>query len=536
MKQPFSYHTFLFPFVWKTSGNTTIYQLIDRLPKEHWQEEVYDVQDGALQKNAEEYTLNYAMFQYFTQPARKLVFGQGEDGYMRLFSYCRGGKPWGSRADETQIGSYEITKGADVFKLVIHGIKLNIYDTGTAILSFELENWDHRDRDSVNAINEYGRRVWFPFLTPGRTGLTADKIEIKAEDAVIASEDFLQESIGLQNNTHGEEHSPISPTHIMAPIQNLLNCAVAENAPPDALRGNQDRFVIKPLVDDRMFVCCLVCDDKALEGLAQWDADAAEYVYLSNCEKDDHTLSDNLYKLVYIENSVSCASRRMKKELLRKSVYDRWIDYGTLYGITHHSFVCVTGADAAGESGLGDAVYNPFLTQYVEMAKIALNSRGMVLALSAEAANVAREVASNNSKGPQKIQELQERYVQAQSKMMLFEVTVQEQGVELFNMLSEQLYLPENKAALDDMIDDLRDVANTIYDRIEQQNDSALNTAMGLLTVFGLLFAWWQSLSPLLSEASPVYPYLACITNGLGFITLVFCLGAWIWLRKQKKK
>lgn len=70
----------------------------------------------------------------------------------------------------------------------------------------------------------------------------------------------------------------------------------------------------------------------------------------------DNELSQTIYKMGFIENGCSCQSSVMRHDLLKRCVYDRWIDWGIIDIITHHSTVRITG-DA---DYIVASVINPF--------------------------------------------------------------------------------------------------------------------------------------------------------------------------------
>jgi hypothetical protein len=204
--------------------------------------------------------------------------------------------------------------------------------------------------------------------------------------------------------------------------------------------------------------------------------------------------------MIYIENDVSCVSRQMKKKLLKTSIYDRWIDYGTIQAMTHHSLVCITGMDPS------PVVTIPFITQYTQLAMLVLVQRAIILSISSEAAIVAKGLTDkDNEIEPeqiQKIEMLQSKYVKAQSQLLLSEVTVQEQGVEIYNLLKEQLYIEVDKAELDKQMSNLREVANICNDRWERQSDNKLNQNLSWLSLLAVTIAFTQTILVLLDPIS----------------------------------
>lgn len=503
-KIPYSYHTFLFPFIWKTENDDTIGKFISLLDTDNWKEQIYGT-EGVFPKNdQEEYIPDYAVYQYFTEPARNLIFGMGKDNYMRLFHYNHKGKPWGSKENGDEIGYYVITKKEEVFRLVINNIKLNIYESGTAILAFELENWDARDIEKVNLINEYGRRVIFPFLSPGTTVLTADKIEIIVDGEPIASENFLATSRELEEDFTRVRDNKMSILYIMDPIIDLLDGGKKEKDEGNITSNpNKRGFKIQSLIDDRMFVCCAVTDSSFVD-YVRGDYRDGSYCYIRDCDKshqefnenlkyENHTASNDLYRLLFIEKDCTCNSGVMRKEILKRCIYDRFINWGTIHGVCHHSIICVSS---------DKHVIDAFLTEYVEIAKIALLQRGTITKLSTEAARISDRIDSGDKKGLEEIEALQKTYVKTQSQILLFEVTAQEQGVDLFNMLKNELYIKKNKEELDEQMNNLRDVANIRNDRLEREADKLLDRKLAILSVLALIIGVFE-VAPIILDPYP---------------------------------
>ena len=168
-------------------------------------------------------------------------------------------------------------------------------------------------------------------------------------------------------------------------------------------------------------------------------------------------------------------------------------------------------------------MYNPFLTQYIELANLVLAQRAAILALSNEAARVSAAVNTKDTKALKKIEDLQKKYVQVQSQMMLFEVTAQEQGVEIFRKLIEQLYIPENNAALDREMENLRGVEDISNNRLDRRRDENLNTLILIISVFGLFLAAMDVVSGFFSNSYGwLNLLLAAIPFAVSFGTLRF--------------
>lgn len=566
-KEVYSFHTFLFPFIWKTTADITIDKFFSVLSVDsdsgnknsgRWISYDWEKRLETECLLSDEWLQDYQTYQYFTDSANELLFNCNGTNTVRCFYYgkCLSGK-----------GKYIINKEKKSFVLNINNIRLNIYDAGIAILILELENRDNRSLDDVDLINEYGRRINFPYLTPGFShNLCADSIEIQFDGASVAEgdenpfkEDYLKTSMNIEEYLHNQkqviEKDDISFTFVMNPLQTLLDGAGKDNGktfittnykhienPPD----NNNRFYIKPCVDDRMFVCCIVRDDKLSNELKGIGND--NIVYLDGLEKtliksggevkdlqgevhdsymegwaDETTLSSRLYKFFYIEKDLSCQSPVMRGNIMKKSVYDRWIQAGTIYGLTHHSICCITSdSDAVIYS-----VVNPFLIEYVQMAVLVLIQRSVILMLEDEAATVSNKFIEDKFVSENDIHEigcLQAKYVKVKNQMFLSEVTTQEQGVELYEMLREQLYIEKNMNDLDSSMSNLRDVSEITNDRLERISDDKKNFSVDILSIGLAMMFILEPLSKLLEDYFELKQSVTWSVGAFALIIILLCI------------
>ena len=588
-KQVYSYHTFLFPFIWKTDKkvdgkikkielNEFLDLITDNGTGSRW-----TPYDWKKRKEDEKFLSDYWMqdyqtYQYFTESANELIFNCKGRDTVRCFYYSDA---------FSKNGKYIITKWGNKYELNINNIRLNIYDAGIAVLIMEMENCDHTSLDDVNAINEFGRRINLPFLISGCSpSLCADSIEIRFEGNPIPDKDdpFIQNykqisldikstriDAGFETDKKFKNESgkilvedDISFTYIMEPIQTLLDGGKGKRtksvtANPEH-KNEPNKFYIKPCVDDRMFVCCIVTDSALSNEIKGIDSDALSYcqdmnvrlkrvgctfslkddVYTIRSSEgkeykltkedfeykvgkdqsgtkteyyivpdrsdklhslymngwaDETTLPNRLYKFMYIENDLSCQNPEMKKRILSDSIYDRWIQSGTIYGITHHSICCIT------DPGVNSVIIS-FLIQYVHMATLALVQRSVILMLEDEVAAVSnkfKEDVDVSEEDIREIERLQAKYVKIQNQIMLSEVTVQEQGVEIYQMMRKQLYIENNLNDLDMSMNNLRDVSESTNDRLERRSDEAEDKKIDFISIGLALMFITEPLSMLFS-------------------------------------
>ncbi|NLD50276.1 MAG: hypothetical protein GX660_24320, partial [Clostridiaceae bacterium] len=375
MELPYSYHTFIFPFIWTNDQKS--FRRIS--PGQYWHPTNWDeevIPHHTTEDNNDKYLQDYASFQYFNRHARNLIFGIGKDSLVHNYEF----KLDGNQDEKDIIGEYVIKHGKEKFVLAVRGIKLKLVNNGIGILYFQLEYYGDKyidekkesgyDIKDVNKINEYGRRINLPFILK-RNGdaqenshpVVADSIEL---DLHVKEDLELVQDFKELNQKYLKGDKKPALIYIPPFIKNLLN-----------LDG------ISPALDDRMFVCCLVRDDSLSKSIK---GENGEYNYLSQCyDRSKESISNVLYAFAFIEENLTCQNINMKRSILKKSIYARWIDYGTIHGVTHHSLICVTGED----KDLETYVIAPFVTQYVQMAILALLQRVSLLKFSKLAGDTA---------------------------------------------------------------------------------------------------------------------------------------------------
>ncbi|MDR1441034.1 MAG: hypothetical protein LBJ02_01350 [Bifidobacteriaceae bacterium] len=570
-EHPWSLHTFILPFIaeiptedpdglpeparfcrWKLhlpAGRIA-------LDREHWKVLSWTQEDqppiltgnpssGSQGPSAEEAIIQqYNAFQYFTKPARDMVFGyhlNSRDGsagkrtprLVRHFELQPDGKDL--RAWNSQ---YVIRHGDYKYELDLVRVRLVTYSTNVSLLVLETEYYgpDHSLAD-IERINEYGRRVCFPFLSGKPSGthpVTADYISIRglpgftknvapqdgqdgqedgwvadfvydvpdhapagdagtadaevvaldavaedadaqdvdAEDEVVAEDADADASTGADPDTDiaaGAEaddwwgDNKLSFSHLMEPIKGLLSQWSERTATSRAAhlreavkQGNgQQYFLVRPVVDDRMFVCCLYRSDAFSQECSQWVPGPAPeqgtYAVFSS-EPANDPVAERLYAFSFIDvGSASCTSRTSRQRILQRSIYDRWIGAGTLYGITPHSFVCLTSESW---EDTNPTVVSPFSNMYLEMVVMALAQRASVLSMSAQASRLssAYNPDKRDADPATDIAKLQQQNARVQNQIMLSEVTTQEQGVEMFTMMRQALGIEANNAELTDQL------------------------------------------------------------------------------------
>ncbi len=364
----YSYHTFIFPFLWNNGGEVkrdTFERCIDRT---RWTLDLFDVfhdkkRIDLMRKE------RYAQYQYFNAPARSAIYttkdSQGE--IVRNFLY----RPEYFTKDDT--GSfYIIKKGDHSYKLRINGLRLKLYASGIGLLVYELENTEYHCMDAVKLINEYGRRIYCPYIDDVKnlkSSLTADSIHLEgAAFSLGSSEDEWR----ITADANDEEKMPQAK---LAKVVTMLLTNGSISVTNIESETCNDRLYIEPIIDDRMFVACIVQDKPFIDRMKEWNG--SEYSWLSDAlEKETNAIDSvarQLYEFVFVDTDtkISCRDRQQLHRLLKKHIYTRWIESETIYGVTEYSIMACVSQEGS------PFVVGPFLTQYIELAILA--HRGLLL-------------------------------------------------------------------------------------------------------------------------------------------------------------
>ena len=320
------------------------------------------------------------------------------------------------------------------FDLKVKAINLNIYSTGVGVLSFYLNNEKYDDPSSVLKINQFGRRVYPPFIADleSRSEI-ARKIEIKGLNGRECGycEDFKKYTNRTPSNT---------PALF---ITDLIN-EVAMN------------IVVKPVIDDRMFVQCLYKND-------EWAKRFSGKLY------EEFKNSDKWYEFVFIDdfNGKTCQNEEMQKDLIKKATYPRWQKYSSLYGISRYSMMLLTN------NACPQYLLSYFETMYVRMSELILVQKSSVLRFSSEVTNISN--MEEKKTFVKKASSLYKEYIRFVNQIHFREVSAQDQGIELYKMLYDVMNLDKHVSKLDDEIGEL-------YNYVLLREDRKSNETMERLT------------------------------------------------------
>ena len=378
---------------------------------------------------------NFMRYQYFTGAARD-IFCRGEKGSCTVFEY-----------GNVENYNYYIKTTGKEYILPIDEIDLHLYDCGIGILMIRLLNGIYEKIEEIKIINDYIRRVSIPFLPTDLNAfiLCAEKIGIIK---------YTDEKAG---NTERKDFEEICVTDFRDRIWE--DCKLKDQAEFiekilfHCLEKKEQSFSginIEYYTDDRMFLMCLLRDDDLSGSMEE------------ALEKRTEYMTERLYTLLYIDpgEESTCKDEKMKNDLLDTAIYRRWLKWGTLYGATSYSFFCITGRS----ENINESVVRPFLVEYTYIYSLVLAQR---YAISEFSEMAGKRVTGIEKKGnihwgkAKRLNDLHEKYVAFKNKLMIIEISPQEQGIEIYHLLQKQLMIAEEQMILDEQLQSLYEIVNT---------------------------------------------------------------------------
>jgi hypothetical protein len=270
--------------------------------------------------------------------------------------------------------------------------------------------------------------------------------------------------------------------------RNRVSVTTAEKTP-------KNMFHIEPIIDDRMFVACVYNAPEFAAAVCEWDSEQNQYRYISDATAkplDKDNIARRFYEMVFVDaDGLTCQNRTMLAEMNQEHSFARWIEYGTLTGISEYSMVCMTG-DSTDVFNI-----NPFLTEYVEMLILVLAQRASLLAFERAISEVTCK-----KKFKMDVEKIHRRYVAFESELLLSEVTSQQQGIELYDMMLKNLFI-------DRLTDDLDNQINSLYELHTADHEGIESLLLNTLAVIGTA----DILGTLLNE---VFDFHRLIGLGIG--------------------
>lgn len=430
--------------------------------------------EAELRLDEAELRLRYSEQAYFHPFARPAIFGESENDetpVMRYFTHRHGAggefrftfQGWGMDAPEEYV-------------LEVQDIALRIYDTRVGVLSLELNNWDRHRLEDVLRINDSGRRIYPQFL--GREGIEPARRSFLPR-TVTLSLDRGSGAPQVISETFQEEDFRKRHHRVAGYIHRLLGKEFTTN--PGKCRTGECRFLFRPTIDDRMFTICWRGSEE-WSGLLKGPGRETRFAYEE---------SPDWYRFIFVDGGdATCQHPEMLRRLIRESTYERWAEYGTLFGISRYSLVAVTDRGFMATEVLRDHM----LRHYAQMAVLLLAQRASILRFSEAVAEISGKIRAAESQGgenaeerksfqrlSQALEKLQGAFIRFVNRLWFTEITPQEQGMEMYDQAVRIMRLEAHMADLKAEIKDL-------YEYIGIRRDRVGNRQIQQLTILGSVF------------------------------------------------
>lgn len=461
----FSYHVFLFPFKWEYKDMKD--ELLEQQTDLRRFSEILERENSEWEKQSAWYPpktlVHYNEASYFYDFVRNALYDDGEPKTMlRHFRY---------KLPDDASYCISVKSTGKTYRLRMDDILLHVYDTGVGVLSFHLYNLlpEQSSPEDILKINQFGRRLYPPFFGTqrdklGRQEFFDDQNWLQGLEGVKDAEmpdqialekfgnPFITENFDLKNLPPAIEQLPNHITQLF----------------PQSMWNSID---LTPVFDDRMFVLCWYGNDKIVEQLKK-KKPQPDQGYQYCCD-------DWWYKFIFIDGGYkTCQNDEMTVNLLRQHTNARWVNDGTLFGVSRYSFVCLTGEIY--ESGkFARIIVSHVQTMYYKMVELSLVQRACLLRFSDEVTEISK--LKSEKKLAARISSIYRQYIRFVNKIYFREITAQEQGIELYDLLQQHMRLDRHVKDLDGEIQELHQYVSMVEEENRNEN-------IRVLTYLGAIF------------------------------------------------
>ncbi len=420
-----SYHTFLYPFTYDVKTIKPVDEL--------WK--LVNHKDVSITDKINYYN----QINYFMPKAERLLFPKENENNGNIdYEYVDKGLTLTFYRD-----------GAEELHLKVNNIKLKVIsEYSIGLLSIETENDTYSDLETINWINDCGRRVFDPTIAEGNIGINGLSVLTPKKVTLTGSKKIVKEFIRNKNESEIDFFSDGHPEFL------------------ERIIFGKDEGILKPVLDDRMFVATYADNSKIR--VSNKEGDSQEVSYINLIEEN----GEELYKFMFLEHgSCTCQNDELLKEKLKEKTYRRWSKWGTIYGISEYSLACLSNDPPV-------HIVNTFLTIYVSLVSIALINRAIMTKMESNIRSDSDVTVIKNK---------WEKYVKFQAEYYTPEVTFQEQGVEIYDMIKKALRLEEMYEYLRGDMENLRVLAAMKAEDDENEKLDLLTKISALLPLVTIL-------------------------------------------------
>ena len=408
---------------------------------------------------------------------------------------------------------YRIALKEKSYILKVDAININLYSTGVGIMSFYLKNdrEEQNEETHIRDINQFGRRIMPPHsgeFSPEYRSLIAHSISITGldgnEENYCDTFDYAKERGGMAQRGFSNIWQP---AHF---ISNLIK----ELSPT---------LIVTPVIDDRMIVNCWYCNKEMSEQIKD--------IKLEEPDKANFDKSDFWYKYIFVDSGnkhddVTCQNKEMRKKLIEDSTYYRWQEQGILYGITRYSVIALTDESRFAKNILAMHMR----TIYARMIELVIIQRASILRFSEEVTKVSALKENNPKDISEYASSLYKEYIRFVNQIFFRNITAQDQGIELYEMMMKQFNSEVQIKELDEEISELHQYITLKIEQRRSENGDFLNLLAAIFLPATLLTGIF-GMNPIFREESlNIYDW----TTQLSIIAIATIISI-ILLRHKRK-
>ena len=308
---------------------------------------------------------------------------------------------------------------------------------------------------NINLINEHFRRVYFEFLSVNddkncsnepiyECELNAEKITLNIEK----DNSICQENVYKNNDDVFKKE-----------ISKVIDYIITGNK--DSSKDN----AIIPFLDDRMYTCCVITNNT----INNYIKDVCYNLYKDNkdiIDESNHQEENNcvsflsklamIHCLVDIEKSNSSPGPEYLINAIKKFLYSRWSgkQYSTNHFIGRYSYICVTSSTDNGSDFINAAVLPP-INFYSDFSMLVLLQKIYIQLLGEKLIKIKNSIIL-----PTKLNSLYKGFLDYLSIYNLHEITVQEQGIDIYEMMMNSFDIEKKKEWLTTQIETINNEKN----------------------------------------------------------------------------
>ena len=356
--------------------------------------------------------------------------------------------------------------------------------------------------DAVEDINSYGRRVSLPFVPQPEQGSYAARLTaVAAEISVSINAESSHNTTSYKTDFDQMAKSMVPAGSTAHTYQENAHHTIAKHAVGiifnNTIREDKYHETIIPVYDDRMILASIISSDKAanlIPGYTKFkgfDEETLSRISIYKTEPDkapypnDMTAYKDARRLYGI---ISCDSHSdfptvrdasMLQKLMHKFSLDRWNEYKSYTGVSHHAFVMI-------KPPIDDNafLFDNFSYLYVEMVSLVVVQRTALLNILHNTSEASRSIKGIHSLGlraTSRVAKIKQDIAVFTANINLLDITEQEQGDETYTKIRENLGVNTLSRNVKEQVEGLSDAAQAI--RSSVYNAAAFAVAVGALVI-----------------------------------------------------